>query len=403
MDPQYRNELTKDFNDILLIVISFLFSFSMIIITISDMDSESFETFAKDKNGNIEFDLNGVPVTNSKGYNGLKSNAFLRLCFRMFEMNVFIFLWVFLFYVSWKLCFSWIFVQILFYSFLYFNNSKPRLIKYDTHLIKHFPRVYMPPPPAIFDSPPVSSENVNDNFNMISNTALSYETFDENSKNFHEKINFDRSFLFQNDMTNIVLSILLHTTLFKHSYSHNQITYWCLFYTKLNFFPCFSKSFSNPDYVAGYLMDKKFELQTKNIGCYFVKQVYFLRFCVAFVMYVSGVVLFFISKKQSLFILIFVSIWLIVNFLSFYTIFGIINHDFSKKFRAASAFNPTTAIQTDNLNMAWELICLGEPRDVKIEGIENTISLGLYYAGNSNDPKRVMIALKDLWNHTDSL
>ena len=45
LDSQYRDILAKDINDLILISISFLFSFLMIVITISEIDSESFETY----------------------------------------------------------------------------------------------------------------------------------------------------------------------------------------------------------------------------------------------------------------------------------------------------------------------------------------------------------------------
>ena len=96
-------------------------------------------------------------------------------------MNIFLSLWVFLFYISWELCFSWVVFQISIYTFLYFNNSKPTLIQYDT------------------DIKPTIKEL----------TFTDTKSFDKVSNNFYNNINFDRSFLFQNDFTNIILSLLL--------------------------------------------------------------------------------------------------------------------------------------------------------------------------------------------------
>ena len=153
VDPQYRNVLIEDTNDFILICVSCLFSFFMIVITISQIDSESFETFEKDEEGNIKKDRFGNPSESrgNKDYRGLKKGTFFRFCFRFFEMNIFLSLWVFLFYISWELCFSWVVFQISIYTFLYFNNSKPTLIQYDgdikpdiqqepkhDHLIKRF-------------------------------------------------------------------------------------------------------------------------------------------------------------------------------------------------------------------------------------------------------------------------
>ena len=137
VDPQYRNVLIEDTNDFILICISCLFSFSMIVMTISQIDSESFETFEKDEEGNIiKNEIYGDPTESrgNKDYSGLKKGTFFRFCFRFFEMNIFLSLWVFLFYISWELCFSWVVFQISIYTFLYFNNSKPTLIQYDTDI-----------------------------------------------------------------------------------------------------------------------------------------------------------------------------------------------------------------------------------------------------------------------------
>ena len=346
LDSQYRDILTKDINDLILISISFLFSFSMIVITISEIDSESFKTFENNEYGN---DVS----RGSKDYNGLKKGFILRICLRFFEINFFLFLWVFLFYISWELCFLWIFLQILFYSFLYnFTTYKPDLIKYDSHVSKNLPDI----------------------------DEYYAKEFDENSNNFYKNINFDRSLLFQNDVTNIILSLLLQTTLFKHSKSSKNITFWTLFYTKLNFIPYFSILYSNPDYLGDILIWDKYtkcmRLNTEIVECYFVKKVYyFLRFFISFCMYVSGIIFFFIFKTESVEILIFISIWLICNFILFWIVFHSINNDFSKEFKAFGAFNSVNAMQTENVDMAWELISLGEPTNIVIQDVQNRMFL----------------------------
>ena len=348
LDSQYRDILAKDINDLILISISFLFSFSMIVITISEIDSESFET---------------------KNYNGLKKGFILRICLRFFEINFFLFLWVFLFYISWELCFLWIFLQILFYSFLYnFTTYKPDLIKYDSHVSKHFSNV---------------------------SKRLYSKRFDDSSNNFYKNINFDRSLLFQNDVTNIILSLLLQTTLFKHSEDSQDITFWSLFYTKLNFIPYFSILYSNPDYLGDILIDNYgIKLNTKIVGCYFVKNFYYLRFFISFCMYVSGIIFFFIFKKESVEILIFISIWLICNFILFWIVFHSINNDFSKEFKAFGAFNSVNAMQTQNVDMTWELISLGEPTNIEIQDVQYQMTLGLFYVINSQDEKRIVDVLQ---------
>ena len=281
-------------------------------------------------------------------------------------------MWVFLFYISWELCFLWIFLQILFYSFLYnFTTYKPDLIKYDSHVRKHLP-------------------NIDEFWSKL---------FDENSNSFYNNINFDRSLLFQNDVTNIILSLLLQTTLFKHSEnSEKNITFWSLFYTKLNFIPYFSILYSNPDYLGDILMRNNsvcsIELNTEIVGCYFVKKVYYFRFFISFCMYVSGIIFFFISKKESVEILISISIWLICNFILFWIVFHSINNDFSKEFKAFGAFNSVNAMQTQNVNMTWELISLGEPTNIVIQDVQYQMTLGLFYVINSQDEKRIVDVLQ---------
>ena len=82
VDPQYRNVLIEDTNDFILICISCLFSFSMIVITISQIDSESFETFEKDEEGNIIMEF-GRPSESrgNKDYSGLKKELFFVFVF----------------------------------------------------------------------------------------------------------------------------------------------------------------------------------------------------------------------------------------------------------------------------------------------------------------------------------
>jgi len=319
----------------------------MLVMTISQIDSESFE---------------------NNNYNGLKKGTFFRFCFRFFEMNIFLSLWVFLFYISWELCFSWVVFQILFYTFLYFNNSKPTLIQYDTHI------------------KPTIVKQTHDN---------GIKWFDEESNKFYTNINFDRSFLFQNDFTNIILSLLLFPTLFKHSYSYKDITFWSLFYTKLNFIPYFSFFYSKQNF--GQILNEFLNISEENrsiVGCHFVKQIYIVRFSIAFFMYVSGIVLLFILNKQnSIMILIVISIWLICNFLFFWLVFYMINNDFSSQFKAFGAFNGTNAIQTKNVEMSWELICLGEPHDIKISDVAEPMTLGYFYLKNATNGKRVQTAL----------
>ena len=292
-----------------------------------------------------------------------KKVFFLRICLRFFEINFFLFLWVFLFYISWELCFLWIFFQILFYSFLYnFTTYKPDLIEYDSHVSKYLP-------------------NIRERWS---------KHFDEHSNSFYNNINFDRSLLFQNDVTNIILSLLLQTTLFKHSEDSENITFWTLFYTKLNFIPYFSILYSNSDYLGDILIDNDhIELNTEIVGCYFVKKVYYFRFFISFCMYVSGIIFFFIFKKESVEILIFISIWLICNFILFWIVFHSINNDFAIDFKAFGAFNSVNAIQTQNVDMAWELISLGEPTNIVIQDVQNRMTLGLFYVGHSKDGKRV--------------
>ena len=361
LDSQYRDILAKDINDLILISISFFFSFSMIVITISEIDSESFERFEKNEYG---YDVS----RGNKDYNGLKKGFILRICLRFFEINFFLFLWVFLFYISWELCFLWIFLQILFYSFLYnFTTYKPDLIKYDSHVSKHLPDIH---------------------------ERWSKE-FDENSNNFYNNINFDRSLLFQNDVTNIILSLLLQTTLFKHSKDYRNITFWSLFYTKFNFIPYFSILYSNPDYLGDILIENyRIELNTEIVGCYFVKKVYYFRFFISFCMYVSGMIFFFIFKTESVEIFIFISIWLICNFILFWIVFQTINNDFAKEFKAFGAFNSVNAMQTQNVDMTWELISLGEPTNIVIQDVQNRMTLGLFYVINSQDEKRILDVLQ---------
>ena len=331
VDPQYRTVLFQDTNDFLLICISFLFSFSMIVMTISQIDSESFAT---------------------SDYSGLKKGTFFRFCFRFFEINIFLSLWVFLFYISWVLCFTWVVFQILFYTFLYVNNSKPKLIEYETDIKS----------------------------SMIKKVFF-IDTFDKQSNKFHNNVNFDRSFLFHNDFTNIILSLLLFPTLFKHSPKNTDITFWSLFYTKLNFIPYFSFFYSNNNF--GQILNNYLHISEENrimVGCHFVKQIYIFRFSIAFFMYVSGIVfLFILNKQNSVIILIVISIWLICNFLLFWLVFKIINNDFSNKFKAFGAFNATNAIQTQNVMMAKELFFLGEPHDIVMNDVANPRTLGFFY------------------------
>jgi hypothetical protein len=263
---------------------------------------------------------------------------------------------VFLFYISWVLCFTWVVLQILFYTFLYVNNSKPKLIKYETDINS-----------SMIDEP--------DKFFI--------DNFDKQSNKFYN-VNFDRSFLFHNDFTNIILSLLLFPTLFKHSYKCKDITFWSLFYTKLNFIPYFSFFYSLPtNNNFGQILNKDLEISEENrimVGCHFVKQIYIFRFSIAFFMYVSGIVfLFILNKQNSVIILIVISIWLICNFLLFWLVFKIINNDFSNKFKAFGAFNATNAIQTCNVKMTKELIFLGESHDIVLNNVENPMTLGLFY------------------------
>ena len=121
------------------------------------------------------------------------------------------------------------------------------------------------------------------------------------------------------------------------------------------------------------------------VECHFVKQIYIVRFSIAFFMYVSGIVfLFILNKQNSVMILIVISIWLICNFLFFWLVFYMINNDFSSKFKAFGAFNGTNAIQTENVEMTWELICLGEPHDITISDVAIQLTLGLFFVGKYN-------------------
>ena len=70
-----------------------------------------------------------------------------------------------------------------------------------------------------------------------------------------------------------------------------------------------------------------------------------------------------------------------------------INNDFSSKFKSFGAFNGTNAIQTENVEMAWELICLGEPHDITISDVATPTTLGLFYVGNSTNRKQIQKAL----------
>ena len=46
-------------------------------------------------------------------------------------------------------------------------------------------------------------------------------------------------------------------------------------------------------------------------------------------------------------------------------------------------------MQTQNVDMAWELISLGEPTNIVIQDVQNRMTLGLFYVGHSKDGKRV--------------
>ena len=142
---------------------------------------------------------------------------------------------------------------------------------------------------------------------------------------------------------------------------------------------------------------KYFGISEENrsiVGCHFVKQIYIVRFSIAFFMYVSGIVLLFILNKQnSIMILIVISIWLICNFLFFWLVFYMINNDFSIKFKAFGAFNGTNAIQTGNMEMTWELICLGEPNNITINDVAEPMTLGYFFITNTTNGKQVQKTL----------
>ena len=51
-------------------------------------------------------------------------------------------------------------------------------------------------------------------------------------------------------------------------------------------------------------------------------------------------------------------------------------------------------MQTQNVDMAWELISLGEPTNIVTQDVQNRMTLGLFYVNNSKDEKRIVDALQ---------
>ena len=69
--------------------------------------------------------------------------------------------------------------------------------------------------------------------------------------------------------------------------------------------------------------------------------------------------------------------------------------DFSVNYEPFGAFNSTTALISEDAEMAWELINLGEPTNIKIQDAPKNITLAYFYVSYSNNPKRIEMLLKN--------